>query len=241
MLGLWVITNIATIAALSFLGPPPKQPPPPPLQEEEYHLDHSTREDQDAAPVVNGAASEDAGTDKDLWPNNSAADTFKQESEIAPDAHTRAALTPGVLYPVHREPSAQAGSVHDEFAVPMPPTESAQGNSLAAQSRSGGDQNSKRDNAASEVAADIRATSLEDAERGGAGSSRSSSGGGNEAAHSDDKALNLPFEPITLTFNDLHYYVPNPAGSGELELLKVHHTLPYCVMPSSPVRSTARL
>lgn len=36
----------------------------------------------------------------------------------------------------------------------------------------------------------------------------------------EEKGLNLPFEPITLTFNDLHYYVPNPGGSGELELLK---------------------
>jgi ABC-type multidrug transport system ATPase subunit len=34
------------------------------------------------------------------------------------------------------------------------------------------------------------------------------------------RTLNLPFQPITLTFKDLHYYVPNPAGSGELELLK---------------------
>ena len=35
----------------------------------------------------------------------------------------------------------------------------------------------------------------------------------------EEKGLNLPFEPITLTFNDLHYYVPKPGG-GELELLK---------------------
>lgn len=33
-------------------------------------------------------------------------------------------------------------------------------------------------------------------------------------------ALNLPFVPITLTFSDLHYFVPNPKGRGELELLK---------------------
>ena len=35
-----------------------------------------------------------------------------------------------------------------------------------------------------------------------------------------DAALNLPFEPITLTFSELHYFVPNPRGAGELELLK---------------------
>ena len=34
------------------------------------------------------------------------------------------------------------------------------------------------------------------------------------------KALNLPFQPVTLTFNDLHYFVPNPKGEGELELLR---------------------
>ena len=40
---------------------------------------------------------------------------------------------------------------------------------------------------------------------------------GSEHGSSD---LNLPFEPVTLTFNDLHYFVPNPKGEGELELLK---------------------
>jgi hypothetical protein len=35
-----------------------------------------------------------------------------------------------------------------------------------------------------------------------------------------EKDLDLPFVPITLAFQDLHYFVPNPAGSGELELLK---------------------
>lgn len=30
----------------------------------------------------------------------------------------------------------------------------------------------------------------------------------------------LPFEAMTLAFNDVHYYVPHPAGHGELELLK---------------------
>jgi ABC-type multidrug transport system ATPase subunit len=35
-----------------------------------------------------------------------------------------------------------------------------------------------------------------------------------------EEELNLPFEPVTLAFQDLHYYVPNPAASGELELLK---------------------
>jgi ABC-type multidrug transport system ATPase subunit len=33
------------------------------------------------------------------------------------------------------------------------------------------------------------------------------------------KTLNLPFEPVTLAFKDLRYYVPNPAGAGELQLL----------------------
>ena len=37
---------------------------------------------------------------------------------------------------------------------------------------------------------------------------------------SDQGGMNLPFDPITLTFSELHYYVPNPAGAGELELLK---------------------
>ena len=40
------------------------------------------------------------------------------------------------------------------------------------------------------------------------------------AASGAKAALNLPFEPVTLTFNDLHYFVPTPKGSGELELLK---------------------
>jgi ABC-type multidrug transport system ATPase subunit len=33
------------------------------------------------------------------------------------------------------------------------------------------------------------------------------------------KTLNLPFRPVTLAFKDLRYYVPNPAGAGELQLL----------------------
>jgi ABC-type transport system involved in cytochrome bd biosynthesis fused ATPase/permease subunit len=36
----------------------------------------------------------------------------------------------------------------------------------------------------------------------------------------EKKGLTLPFDPVTLTFNDLHYYVPKPGGPGELELLK---------------------
>lgn len=52
----------------------------------------------------------------------------------------------------------------------------------------------------------------------------SSSSGALSAANATNggakSALNLPFEPITLTFHDLHYFVPNPAGSGELELLQ---------------------
>ena len=34
------------------------------------------------------------------------------------------------------------------------------------------------------------------------------------------KGLKLPFDKVTLTFSNLHYFVPNPKGSGELELLK---------------------
>jgi ABC-type multidrug transport system ATPase subunit len=34
------------------------------------------------------------------------------------------------------------------------------------------------------------------------------------------RTLSFPFEPVTLAFKDLNYYVPNPAGSGELQLLK---------------------
>jgi ABC-type transport system involved in cytochrome bd biosynthesis fused ATPase/permease subunit len=49
-----------------------------------------------------------------------------------------------------------------------------------------------------------------------------STGGSFRASFRDakEKELSLPFEPITLAFQDLHYYVPNPAGSGELALLK---------------------
>lgn len=32
--------------------------------------------------------------------------------------------------------------------------------------------------------------------------------------------MTLPFEPITLAFEDLRYYVPDPSGHGELELLR---------------------
>jgi ABC-type multidrug transport system ATPase subunit len=40
-----------------------------------------------------------------------------------------------------------------------------------------------------------------------------------ESEHAADKKLTLPFEPVTLAFKDLKYFVPNPAGSGELQLL----------------------
>ena len=30
----------------------------------------------------------------------------------------------------------------------------------------------------------------------------------------------MSFDPVTLAFDDIHYYVPSPTGSGELELLK---------------------
>lgn len=34
------------------------------------------------------------------------------------------------------------------------------------------------------------------------------------------KALSFPFEPVTLAFKDLRYYVGNPSGHGELQLLQ---------------------
>lgn len=37
---------------------------------------------------------------------------------------------------------------------------------------------------------------------------------------SSKRTLDYPFEPVVLAFKDLHYYVPNPAGAGELELLR---------------------
>jgi ABC-type multidrug transport system ATPase subunit len=35
-----------------------------------------------------------------------------------------------------------------------------------------------------------------------------------------NRNLSFPFDPVTLAFKDLHYYVPGPTGSDELELLK---------------------
>lgn len=45
--------------------------------------------------------------------------------------------------------------------------------------------------------------------------------GGNKDPSDTKKALNFQFEPVTLAFKDLKYFVPNPDGtSSELELLK---------------------
>ena len=41
-----------------------------------------------------------------------------------------------------------------------------------------------------------------------------------EGTRSKGKALSFPFEPVTLAFMELRYYVPDPSGSGELQLLK---------------------
>ena len=55
---------------------------------------------------------------------------------------------------------------------------------------------------------------------------RASAGEGGAAVEASGKGergdteLNLPFKPVTLTFSDLRYYVPNPSGEGELQLLK---------------------
>ena len=46
--------------------------------------------------------------------------------------------------------------------------------------------------------------------------SKEGSGG---SKRQSSKSLNFPFEPVTLAFKDLKYYVPNPAGGGELQLL----------------------
>jgi ABC-type glutathione transport system ATPase component len=37
---------------------------------------------------------------------------------------------------------------------------------------------------------------------------------------SASRTLDLPFEAITLAFKDLSYFVPNPTGTGEIQLLK---------------------
>lgn len=37
---------------------------------------------------------------------------------------------------------------------------------------------------------------------------------------SSRRTLDYPFQPVVLAFKDLHYFVPNPAGTGELELLR---------------------
>lgn len=39
-------------------------------------------------------------------------------------------------------------------------------------------------------------------------------------AEQDQRGLALPFEPVALVFKDVHYWVKNPNGRGELELLK---------------------
>lgn len=43
---------------------------------------------------------------------------------------------------------------------------------------------------------------------------------GVSSRRSGKRTLDYAFEPIVLAFKELHYYVPNPAGAGELELLR---------------------
>lgn len=43
---------------------------------------------------------------------------------------------------------------------------------------------------------------------------------GMSSRNGSKRTLDYPFQPVVLAFKDLHYYVPNPAGAGELELLR---------------------
>ena len=63
-------------------------------------------------------------------------------------------------------------------------------------------------------------TSTSGAKKGSGGSGGKRASSSSDEVSGNDKALDLPFQPVTLTFNDLHYFVPNPKGSGELELLR---------------------
>jgi hypothetical protein len=214
MLVWYILVNLATMAAVTYLGPPPHQPPPAPPAEDEYVL-HG---DCDAQRQ----GSQGEAKLPPLPP-----DAVGAQGGAGDAAAAWGAAGGEVVVPVDGEQLVRLGLARRPSCFALLASAAWCASTWSKHCGAGRASNSREltsaDTRVSAIVQPDESAQSKRAAGSSAGKSTCSLSAAAASSHRQQegkKGLNLPFHPVTLTFNDLHYYVPKPGGPGELELLK---------------------